>query len=617
MEQLALVGLSPQLVAAVRAEAAKSPSISLDVLELSGIHAASSAALLAMSVDCWTTFLDNVKASDRPPVYLVCGEILDVQELADWSKAEVAGFGPAMFPGLAADIVALCRRFCRDSEDLGLTVGGRVRLSSSLSPTDSPLIGWGVGTGAEVRRALRSAAGELVLSTTDNPFEKVNPRELLDVYSFLNFGAVLENFSDEQRKAFGKRTGMKNLPDDLNGFFKTHFLNSEIRAPRKPTLLLGETGTGKTLVARQLHRQLEAKMGRPLPFHHVNCSTLREMAEVELFGAMRGAFTSADVTNPGKIIASYGGTIFLDELATLSAGAQARLLVFLQDSTVTPMGWLGDALHVPAQVIAATNEHLAARAGAGGFRADLFYRFGRTLTLPPLREVKHDLPYLVDYLLQQESVNPSAQVQGMSELALQKLEGHDYPGNVRELETVLTRAVGLARQANVQAITSSDIVFDETTLPLSDQVLALVVPSDGSRRLLLLWSVSWSTWFVPTRPIDYGTLESSLEEELRERVGLELADYTATSMADIGTLRLIQFGRRDLRMKHYSFHPFRVEVSADVAEKLARRSTVHWVELNSDGSLHDAPRPLSETLLSPPFKRVLRSLACWPEPVAT
>jgi DNA-binding NtrC family response regulator len=132
------------------------------------------------------------------------------------------------------------------------------------------------------------------------------------------------------------------------------------------------------------------------------------MAAVELFGGIRGAYTSLDFTNPGKVLSSYGGVLFLDELSTLSSEAQAKLLLFLEDGTVTPMGWNGPPLHVPVQIIAATNENLPDLAAIGRFRPDLFYRFrGSTITVPLLRDTKtYDLEYLIDYILQDDQVNP-------------------------------------------------------------------------------------------------------------------------------------------------------------------------------------------------------------------
>jgi len=278
------------------------------------------------------------------------------------------------------------------------------------------------------------------------------------------------------------------------------------------------------------------------------------MAEVELFGAMKGAYTSADVTNPGKALASYGGTLFLDELGTLSPSAQARLLLFIQDGTFMPMGWIGDPLRVPVQVVAATNDRLAARVARGDFRADLFYRFGRTLTLPPLRDVKHDLPYLVDHLLQQASVNPNRRVSRVSHQALDKLMAHDYPGNVRELETVLARAVGAARQANLDSLTSEDISFDESTLPREDAVVGFVTRQTAKgAELLLIWNANWGKWFVPAGHVRDETFEDRLRRELQERLGLAANYYVDNPIPAVPSLRLIQFSRREQRLKHYYF----------------------------------------------------------------
>lgn len=613
---LVLIGDLPEpLLNEIQARAAESPALNVEVTTKFAPSIHGGAALAVVGQAGLEGLYRSVAREERPPVYVVCERALDV---ARWTTADVAGFGPSSLPGLAADIVATCRRFIRTEEPEGLRLGSLVKPSAG---TQEPLVGWGVGAGAELRRGVQSALDDIDSDAVKRtaPFLTISPRELLDLYSWAKFGAVLEGLTDDQRKGIQKRTGLA-IPespgrlsdhDPLAEHFAAAFLDPSTRAPRKPFLLSGESGTGKTIVARLLHQQLETACGRRLPFTHVNCSTLRDMAEVELFGAMRGAYTSADVTNPGKVIASCGGTLFLDELGTLSQGAQARLLLFLQDCTVTPMGWLGDALRVPVQIIGATNEHLESRVQAQQFRADLYYRFSRKLTLPALRDVKHDLPYLVDYMLQQDAVNPDRRIAAVSRPAIEKLLDHDYPGNVRELETVLAAAVRSARQARTSSISAVDVVFGETTLPRKDECLAFIVPAQPEdRRLLLLWSASWATWFLPTRPFAHEAFEITLRTELQERVGLEHGDYKVELLPDLSHICLIDYSRRERKMKDYDFRAVLVRVSESAERRIADRPTVKWVELRADGSIAGTQDPslLSPTLRTTAFANALSRL---------
>jgi len=567
-------------------------------------------ALIVMPQTEWKAFCKKISERERPPVYLVTGDecaTADVLNLGLFGElAGVAAFGAARLPGLARDIVQTYATLRHDSgEELAIDVGTYVTVDRVTEP---PLVAWAVGPWAAVRRSL-TAAGEEVRgwSPPANPFTHVSPAEWLDLYAHYTSGPKLEGWGATEEQAFRKRTNI-GLPDAFKQRFEQYFLQPATASPRRPTLLLGETGSGKTLVARFLHRQLEETIGRRLPLRRVNCSALREMAEAELFGALRGAFTDATTTNPGKILASYGGTLFLDELGALPLSAQAKLLVFLDDGTVTPMGWAGPELRVPVQIVAATNDRLAARVARGEFRADLYYRFGRVITLPPLRQVKHDLPYLIDYFLQQEGVNPGKHVQGLSRAAYDKLARYDYPGNVRELEALLTQAVGQARQARRGVIAAADIVFGDSALPRKDAVVAFVVPPEGHPRklLLLLWSASWGRWFLPSRTVEYDTFERCLQRELEERLGLEASMYTFGPLERFPTIRLIQFSRREQRVKLYEFRAFRVVLRE--ARSFDDRPTVRWLTPEELVGPADEGRPLSETLLAGPFRDALDTI---------
>jgi DNA-binding NtrC family response regulator len=204
-------------------------------------------------------------------------------------------------------------------------------------------------------------------------------------------------------------------------------------------LVLGETGTGKELVAQAIHRQSER---RAQPFIALDCGAIPEpLLESELFGHEKGAFTGADRKKAGRFSLAAGGTLFLDEVGNLPMGLQAKLLRVLESRQVTPIG--GDrALPLDLRFIAATNDDLQERVTAGAFRADLYFRLAQyTISLPALRERPTDIPYLATRFMEEVRVELRRPVQSISPDALALLGRHDWPGNVRELRNAIRQAV--------------------------------------------------------------------------------------------------------------------------------------------------------------------------------
>ncbi|HPD16034.1 MAG TPA: sigma-54 dependent transcriptional regulator [Planctomycetota bacterium] len=208
-------------------------------------------------------------------------------------------------------------------------------------------------------------------------------------------------------------------------------------APTNATVLIrGESGTGKELAARAIHQAGPRSKG---PFVTVDCTALPEhLIESELYGYEAGAFTGAAGAKPGKIEQANGGTLFLDEIGELSAGAQAKLLRFLETRQTERLGSTR-TLSLDVRILAATNEDLEAKRRQGAFREDLFYRIHVvTLDLPPLRQRKDDIPLLIAHFLDQIAGGRRLQI---SQAALDVLVAHDWPGNVRELRNALEHAV--------------------------------------------------------------------------------------------------------------------------------------------------------------------------------
>jgi transcriptional regulator with GAF, ATPase, and Fis domain len=215
-------------------------------------------------------------------------------------------------------------------------------------------------------------------------------------------------------------------------------------APSEATvLLLGETGTGKELVALAIHRNSSRAEG---PFVVVNCAALPEtLLESELFGHERGAFTGATHRKEGRFVLAHQGTLFLDEVGELSLPLQAKLLRVLQNREVEPLGSTR-SVKVNVRFITATNRDLEAMVRDGRFREDLYYRLNVfPVVLPPLRERQEDLAALADYFLQKFSQKNSREGLSLAPEVVEAFKHYAWPGNIRELENVMERAVILCQ----------------------------------------------------------------------------------------------------------------------------------------------------------------------------
>lgn len=216
-----------------------------------------------------------------------------------------------------------------------------------------------------------------------------------------------------------------------------------------PVLITGESGTGKELVARALHHE---SLRAEKPFIAVNCGALPDnLLESELFGYKKGAFTDARQDKPGRFALAKGGTLFLDEIGDISPAMQVRLLRVLQEKCYEPLGAVRSE-RSDVRIIAATNRDLSEEMRAGRFRSDLFYRLNVIpLALPPLRQRRDDIPYLVDYFLRQLSERQGVPSAGYDEEVLRRLLSYDFPGNIRELENLIERLWVLGQGGRLRA----------------------------------------------------------------------------------------------------------------------------------------------------------------------
>jgi two-component system response regulator PilR (NtrC family) len=247
----------------------------------------------------------------------------------------------------------------------------------------------------------------------------------------------------EERRAEGAVTDAK-LVGDSPAMQQVRATIGKLARSQAPVYISGESGVGKELVARQIHEQGPRASG---PFVPVNCGAIpSELMESEFFGHKKGSFTGAHVDKDGLFQTANGGTLFLDEVAELPLHMQVKLLRVIQEKSVRPIGGRGE-VPTDVRILSATHKNLARLVESGQFRQDLFYRINVIeLRVPPLRERREDIPKLVGRVLERLSATSGGTPVRIKPDALKSLLDHEFPGNVRELENVLERAVALCEE---------------------------------------------------------------------------------------------------------------------------------------------------------------------------
>jgi len=269
-----------------------------------------------------------------------------------------------------------------------------------------------------------------------------------ELQRYLDRDRIADQLIELQSQVTSLRDSLTELPgfDHLVGrsdsFIQVRDLIARAAGSDVAVMLLGETGVGKDMFAKALHRASER---RDKPFIAVNCAAIpKDLIEAELFGVEKGAYTGADRSREGRFERADGGTLFLDEVGQLSMAAQAALLRTLQDQELERVGGT-ETRKVNVRVVAATNEDLKIAMAEGRFRADLYYRLNvYVVTVPSLRERSDDIPDLVDHFIAKLAGISGETVSGITDKAMLALRAHCWPGNIRELANVIERGVILA-----------------------------------------------------------------------------------------------------------------------------------------------------------------------------
>jgi DNA-binding NtrC family response regulator len=296
------------------------------------------------------------------------------------------------------------------------------------------------GTVETAVEAMKAGAADYVLKPFSLEEIQLVIRKELDVHRLRE-----ENLS--LREALGRRYEFKNIVARSPKMQEVLSIVERVAPTNSTVLLGGESGVGKDLIARAIHQHSRRASG---PFVKINCTAIPEnLLESELFGYERGAFTGAVSSKPGKFELADKGTIFLDEIGDVPSAIQVKLLRVLQEREFEHLGGT-KTLKVDVRLVAATNRDLRAALEQGTFREDLYYRLNVVpISIPPLREHKEDIPYLVDHFIERFGRESGKEISGITPGGLKLLMDFHWPGNVRELENIIERAVAFSEGATL------------------------------------------------------------------------------------------------------------------------------------------------------------------------
>ncbi|HRQ75431.1 MAG TPA: sigma-54 dependent transcriptional regulator [Phycisphaerales bacterium] len=342
-----------------------------------------------------------------------------------------------------------------------------IRAARGASPGIVPIAITGYGTIETAVKAIRLGAIDYLTKPLVDEELRIAVEKAVRQHALLQENTTLRRKLDE-------RAGLENIIGVDQRMRRLYDVIAAVAPSRTTVLMSGESGTGKSLIARAIHR---LSPRREKPFVEISCGSIPEtLLESELFGHTKGAFTGAHADKVGRFLAAHGGTLFLDEINSASPGMQLKLLRVLQERAFEPVGST-KSIEVDVRVILASNQPLEDLVAAGQFRQDLYYRINVVMIeLPPLRDRQADIILLAEHFLQMKSAEAGKHILGFAPEALEALRCYAFPGNVRELENIVERAVVLTQGTRI------------TTDDLPPQVLRSATTSPAPRAGAIEWT---------------------------------------------------------------------------------------------------------------------------------
>jgi DNA-binding NtrC family response regulator len=455
-----------------------------------------------------------------------------VLEREGFATAQAEG-GEAALAKLAAGLVPDLMILDLNMPDLGgLEVLKEARARGVIAPVVVLTASGGVDV---VVKAMQAGAQDFFVKPASPE------RIIVGVRNCLQMGALTAEVDRLKKHATGK-TSFADLVGNSGPMRLVKSFGERAAKTNIPVLILGESGVGKELIARAVHGGSE-RAGKP--FVAVNCGALPEnLVESILFGHEKGSFTGAHDKHLGKFQEAHGGALFLDEIGELPLDMQVKLLRALQEREIDPVG-SKRPVKVDVRIIAATNRNLLQQVSEGRFREDLYYRLNVfPIEAPSLRERRDDIPALVDAFVRRFNVEEGKRVVGATPEALALLQAHDWPGNVRQLENSVYRAIVLA---DGPYLTPHDFpAISGLTAPIPPEMMAAVDPIAAAGLPSAAQLIAEAPKDAPVRILDDRGHLRTLEEIERDLIQLAIEIY-AGHMSEVA--RRLGIGRSTLYRK--------------------------------------------------------------------
>jgi len=387
----------------------------------------------------------------------------------------------------------------------GFDVLRRVKQEHSLTEV---ILSTAYGTVQNAVEAIKLGAFNYVTKPLVDEEVKVMVSRCLDIQE-------MKAENENLRQQLDNRLGFHNLVGQDFKMQRIYQLIEAVADTKSTVLLTGESGAGKTMIARAIHHNSSRRNG---PFIEVNCGALPDtLLESELFGHVRGAFTGAISDKRGKFEAADGGTIFLDEISTATPALQVKLLRVLQERSFERVGGT-DTIHVDVRVIIATNTDLARMVREGTFREDLYYRVNVvSIDMPPLRDRVGDIRLLGDHFLKQCCERLGKKVTGFDRAAMKIMLHYGWPGNVRELENVVERALVLCQADRITPRDLPPILLNGRSGEyISQTVLPLRVALEKPEKKIIEHSLQLNNWNRQKTAMMLGINRTTLFNKMRK-----------------------------------------------------------------------------------------------------